>query len=317
MPLMPVKESWLQQVREEAIDPDLPIIDAHHHLWFTSAGPVRRSYDYGVDDYVRDATAGHRIVASVAVECRMQPSTAGPEHLWPVGETAWLAGLAEARARQTPAIPRVALGIVAYADLQLGEHVDEVLQAHRAAAPMRLRGIRQISTSNDDPAVVGPSQTGPPGRLLDPAFRRGFARLAAHGLSYDAWLYHPQLPELADLARAFPETTIVLDHLGAPLGAGRYAARPREVFDEWQASLRELARCENVYLKLGGSTMHMFGFGWEHRPKSPTSDDLVAATRHFYLSAIEIFSPSRCMFESNFPVDKERCSSVVLFLLCH
>lgn len=310
---MPIKETWLQQVLEEAIDPDLPIIDAHHHLWFVAPAPVLRSYDYLEGDYVRDATSGHNIIASVYVECRNVLRTSAPEHLWPASETAWVNEIAERRTRETRGAPVVASAIVGFADLTMGEQVEEVLRAHLAAAPARFRGVRQISNSSDSPAVVGRSQTSPAHRLLDPAFRRGFARLAQHDLSFDAWLYHPQLPELIDLARAFPETRIVLDHLGAPLGAGSYADRRREAFDEWRSSIRELARCDNVFMKLGGSGMHMFGFGWEHRALPPTSDQLVAATRDYYLTAIDAFSPSRCMFESNFPVEKERCSAAVLW----
>ena len=191
--------------------------------------------------------------------------------------------------------------------------MDETLEAHRAAAPRRLRGIRQTATSSDEAAVVGTHPNSPPHRLLDPAFRRGFARLAPHGLSFDCWIYHPQLADAADLARSFPDTTIILNHLGAPLGAGSYAGRPDEVFKHWQTGLQEVARCPNVYLKLGGSAMHMFGFAWERRALPPTSDELAAATAHFYHAAIDAFGPARCMFESNFPVDRERCSYAVLW----
>ena len=310
---MPIRETWLRQVQETALAPDLPIIDAHHHLWFVSPGPVARSYDYLKDDYARDATSGHNIVASVHVECRNVLSTSGPQKFWPVSETTWVNQIAELHARQSPGGPAIAAGIVGFADLTLGDEVDEVLAAHCGAAPMRIRGIRQISTSSDVAAVVGRSQASPPHRLLDPQFRRGFSHLARHRLSFDAWLYHPQLSELIDLARTFPETSIVLNHLGAPLGAGPYSTRRPQVFQEWRKSIRELARCENVFIKLGGSAMHMFGFEWEQRPLPPTSDELIAATRHFYLEAIDSFSPARCMFESNFPVDKERCSAVVLW----
>ena len=302
-------DPWLNQVREDALDPDLPVIDAHHHLWSVELAVPKRSYDYMPADFLADTASGHRIVATVFVEARAARPEHLPEHMRPVAETAWLA---EATAPLPGEKTALAAGIVAFADLN-HPAAEDILQGHLRAGGGRLRGIRQSSTCSDDPAVVGGHPQNPPHRLLDPAFRRGFARLEPLGLSYDAWLYQPQLPELIDLARAFPGTTIIVDHLGGPLGAGRYAARREEGFNEWRQQIGELARCPNVFMKLGGSAMHMFGFEWEKRPLPPTSDELAAATAHFYHAAIDAFSPARCMFESNFPVDRERCSYGVLW----
>ena len=304
-------DPWLDQVREAALEPGLPVIDAHHHLWSIELAVPKRTYGYMPADFLADIASGHRIVATVFIEARAARPEHLPEHLRPVAETEWLIAATPEPDGKSSATA-VAAGIVAFADLN-HPAAEDILQGHLGAAAGRLRGIRQSSTHNDDPAVVGGHPQSPPHRLLDPAFRRGFARLAPLGLSYDAWLYQPQLPELIDLARAFPGTAIIVDHLGAPLAAGRYAGRREEGFTEWRQQLDELARCPNVFMKLGGSAMHMFGFGWEKRPLPPSSDELAAATAHFYHAAIDAFSPARCMFESNFPVDRERCSYGVLW----
>jgi len=207
---------------------------------------------------------------------------------------------------------RVAAGIVSFADLTLGDGVGAVLDAHVAASP-RVRGIR-LAAGWDASAEVRNSHTNPPpGLFADARFRRGFAELGRRGLTFDAWLYHPQLPELTDLARAFPETVIILDHFGGPLGIGPYQHRREEIFAFWKSALRDLARCPNVVAKLGGLVMPINGFGFHRRERPATSAELVEATREFHLHAIDCFGPDRCMFESNFPVDKASCSYHVLW----
>jgi predicted TIM-barrel fold metal-dependent hydrolase len=148
---------------------------------------------------------------------------------------------------------------------------------------------------------------------MDEKFRRGFAHLAPLGLSFEAWLYHPQIPELTSLARAFPETPIVLDHFGGPLGIGPYEGHQDEVFETWRRDIDELATCPNVVAKLGGLNMPLNGFGWHKREQLPGSDELRKATERYYLHTIDKFGPERCMFESNFPVDKVSCSYAVLW----
>jgi L-fuconolactonase len=208
---------------------------------------------------------------------------------------------------------RAATGIVGSADLRLGERAAPVLEALIAASPQRFRGIRHRAAWAE-PGVLPSPRSGPPAHLLlDPEFRKGFGLLRVYGLSFDAWLYHPQLPELADLARAFPDTVIILNHLGGPLGVGPYAGKRDEVFARWRVDLAAVAACPNVVLKVGGLQMAINGFGWSDREQPPTSDDLLAANRDWYLYAIEQFGPSRCMFESNFPVDKLSCSYTVLW----
>jgi predicted TIM-barrel fold metal-dependent hydrolase len=311
--LMPLMHAWLQQRAEAALDPDLPIIDPHHHLW--PQHPTRH-FSYLDSDLEQDLAAGHNIIATVFLQCRTQYRTRGPEHLRPVGETEWVNGMAERHAgiaRSKPGHPLIAAGIVGFADLMLGERVDEVLDALQAAAPERFKGIRNGSTWSDDAAVTAGTNVYAKGLLMEATFRRGFSRLARRGLSFDGWMYHTQIDEFTDLARAFPDTSMVLNHLGGPLGLGVWANRGEEVFHAWKKSITALARCPNVTMKLGGAVMPVFGYHWEDRPLPPSSDELVAATGHYYRAAIDAFSPARCMFESNFPVDKQACGYVPLW----
>ena len=296
---------WLALTSEEAIEPELPVCDPHHHLWDY---PQNR---YLVDEFLADIGAGHHVTASVYVECGQMYRTGGPDALRPVGETEFVERIASAGtlgARTT----RVAAGIVAFADLTLGSPVQAALEAHLQAST-RLRGIRYASAwdSSDQIRVVHTHP--PPGLLLSPVFRKGFACLGSLGLSFDAWAYYPQFPELADLARAFPGITIVLDHMGGPLGIGPYAGRREEVFAAWRRSIGELSRCPNVVVKLGGRAMSMSGFGWHKRAAPPGSIELAAAMAPYFESCIESFGAERCMFESNFPFDRTSCSYTVLW----
>jgi L-fuconolactonase len=301
------REARLARVNEAALEPELPIVDPHHHLW---DHPGSR---YMLDEIVRDTSSGHRVLATVFVECMSMYRADGPEAMRPVGETEFVNGIAAQSASGQYGATRVAVGIVGFADLTLGAAVEEVLQAHIAAAPARFRGIRHAGgfDASDD---VRNSHTNPPANLYESKrFREGFARLRGLKLSFEAWQYHPQMPMVTALARAFPDTTIVLDHFGGPLGIGPYEGKRTEIFGEWKKNIAELAKCSNVVAKLGGINMPVNGFGWHRRPLPPTSDELVSATRDYYLHTIEHFGPSRCMFESNFPVDRVSCSYAVLW----
>ena len=297
---------WLAQVTEEILDPALPICDPHHHLW---DHPKHR---YLLDELLADTGSGHNVVATVFVECMSMYRAAGPEPLRPVGETEFVNGVAAMSASGRYGATRVAAGIVSYTDLCLGERVGDVLDAHLAASP-RFRGIRHAAGWDASDKVRNSHTNPPPGLLGDATFRRGFAELGRRGLTFDAWLYHPQIGELVDLARAFPGTPIVLDHFGGPLGIGPYEGKRAEIFAAWKEAFRALAGCPNVVAKLGGLVMPLNNFGFHRRERPATSAELVEATRDWYLHAIDCFGPARCMFESNFPVDKQSCSYAVLW----
>jgi L-fuconolactonase len=301
------RDAWLAQVVEEPLEPALPIIDPHHHLW---DHPGSR---YLLDEILHDTSSGHRVMQTVFVECMSMYRADGDAAMKPVGETEFVNGIAAQSASGGYGDTRIAAGIVSFADLSLGAAVEPVLRAHLVAAPARFRGIRHAGGFDASPAIRD-SHTNPPAHLYkSPRFREGFGQLAKLGLVFDAWQYHPQMPELTELAHAFPDTKIILDHFGGPLGLGPYEGRRREVFDQWKRDIAELARCPNVVVKLGGINMPVNGFAWHKRSSPPTSDELVAATRHYYLHTIDRFGPSRCMFESNFPVDRVSCSYHVLW----
>jgi L-fuconolactonase len=300
-----VDERWLARLREEILDPDLRIIDAHHHLWFL------RGYEYLLDDLLADIAAGHDIDATVFVQCGYAYRTDGPPELRPIGETQRIAAIAEEAARRGGR-SRINAAIVGYADLRLGARVEAVLEDHIAAAGGRFRGIRMISARDD--AVKRHLLPPPPVRLLsDPDFRRGFALLPKFKLSFDAWLYHPQIPELADLASACPETPIVLDHMGGILGIGPYKDKRDEVFQWWRKSILELARHSNVHMKLGGFGLSVSGRDYHLEPLPASSGELARDWRPYVETCVEAFGVNRCMFESNFPVDKAACSYAVLW----
>ncbi|MBT6276052.1 MAG: amidohydrolase family protein [Chromatiales bacterium] len=308
---MATNDEWLDQVREAAIEPEMAICDTHHHLWDQREGRVEKRYL--MDEIQRDLRTGHNIVSSVFVDCAAMYRAEGPEPMRPVGEVEFVNGIAAMAASGLYGKTRVAAAIIGHADLQLGSQVKGVLEALIDAAPQRFRGIRRTGAWDPDPSIDrGRGVTGP-GLYLDAKFREGFAELAALGLLFEGVCRHPQLGDLVDLARAFPDTTLVLNHLGGVAGVGAYADKRDEVFDVWRKSIAEAAACPNVVVKLGGINMIYSGFGWHTRARPPSSKELCDATRRYYETAIEHFGPQRCMFESNFPVDKVSCSYPVLW----
>lgn len=304
----PVRQEWLDRWNEEIIEPDLPIVDPHHHLW------DRPGWPYFLNDLLADLNTGHNIVATVFLECRTMYRADGPEALRPVGETEFVNGIAAMSASGGYGPTHICAGIVGRADLRLGAAAREVLEVLIRAGGGRFRGIRYI-TAHDD-VVRRPANNPDPGILGDARFREGFAQLAPLGLSFDAWLYHPQIDELTALARAFPETAIVLNHIGGPLAVGPYAGRREAEFDRWATSIRTLATCPNVSVKLGGLGMPFTNLGLHDGPEPPSSERLAAVSRPFFEHCIEVFGTARCMFESNFPVDKESFSYAVYWNAC-
>ena len=304
-----VTNSWLEQVKEEIVDPERPIIDPHHHLWSDKKG----ASDYQIEQLWSDMAEGHNVVGTVFVECSTNYRNTGPKRLWPVGETEYVVTQANKSHGTSTASEAPILGIVSHADLKLGDAVVEVLEAHREASAGLLRGIRHSVAYYPYPPAVERYTGRIRHLLLDEQFRKGFAQLASAGLNFDAWLTHEQIPELTDIARAFPNTTIICDHFGGPMGIGEYAGKQLEIFPQWQQDIEELATCENVVAKLGGLAMPINGWGWDQRATPATSNEIVAAHSAYYLHTIDCFGPDRCMFESNFPVDRLSVSYNVLW----
>lgn len=279
----------------EILDPELPIIDAHHHLWL--AGGHGGQPAYTVDELHADIRDGHRVVATVFVECHSQYRKDGPAALRPVGETVFVAAQA-ARADEAGGPPVAA--IVGHADLTLGDAVEEVLRAHEAASD-RFRGVRH--TTAHDPSPMN-NAAGRAAMMAEDAFRAGVRTLGRLGHSFDAFCFHPQLDELAALARACPEVTIVANHIGVPIAGGPYRGRAAETRQTWRAGIGELAACPNVVMKLGGITRPLSGERWDKDPQPATAADIDRAWRDEIRWCIDAFGPGRCLFESNFPVDR-------------
>ncbi len=301
---MAMRDDWLGQVAEEPVDPGREIVDPHHHLW-NRAGEI-----YELDELWADTGSGHNIVQTVYIECHSAYRTAGPEHLRPVGETEYVAAMAKASADDTG---RASIsGVVAHADLR-STHLDEVLDAHEQTGEGFFRGIRHAGASALDPEVMAIPGRAPGGLYADEGFRRGVARLGERGLTYDTWHFHYQNREFLDLAKAVPGTMLVLDHFGTPVGVGPFAGKRDEVFAQWQDDIAAIAECPNVTAKLGGMAMPDNGYGWHERERPPTSDEFVEAQAPWYHHTIKCFGPQRCMFESNFPVDRVSIGYCVLW----
>lgn len=293
-------EARLQAAAEPALEPDLPIIDPHHHLWDFP------SHRYLLDEILADVGSGHNIEQTVFLECAVFYRRDVARDMRFVGEVEFANGIAAMAASGRYGPTKVAAGIVGRADLATGAAVEEVLRAQIAAGCGRFKGIRHAAGFEDKTRGIHHSHTNPPEHLYrdDAKFRAGFAKLGELGLTFDAWLYHPQLDDLIDLARTFPDQPIVLNHVGGPLGLEYYADRRDEVFAEWRRAIVELAQCDNVTIKIGGMGMRLNGFGFEDREAAPSSDELADAWRPYVETCIEAYGANRCMFESNFPVDK-------------
>jgi L-fuconolactonase len=310
---------------EAILEPDLPIIDPHHHLWdwptalladapdhgFTTV--VRRAMRYLLPEFLSDLNTGHNIRATVFVQCGAMYRADGPEAFKPVGETEFVNGVAAMCASGTYGPIRACAGIVGHVDLTAGAAVNEVLEAHLRTAAERFRGIRHAASHDADSNVLGPLVRVGAGLFTQKNFREGYAQLGKHGLSFDAWLLEPQLPELIDLVRAFPHIPVVLDHVGTPLGIASYQGRREERFPGWRDNIRKLAALPNVSVKLGGLAMAFCNFPSFLRSPAASSTQLAAEWRPYIETCIEAFGANRCMFESNFPVDMGSCTYPVLW----
>jgi L-fuconolactonase len=294
-------EAWLElAVPETPLEPDLPIVDTHIHLWDHATG-----YKYFVQEYAKDLqSSGHNVEASIYVECGSMYRADGPKYLRSVGETEFAVGMAAMAASGRYTTSRVSAGIVGNADLLLGDQLSELLDAHIAAGNGRFRGIRQRAKWDADPAVKGAVSADRPGLYLEPAFQRGLSVVASKGLLFEASVYHPQIVDVTKLAQAVPEATIVLVHSGSPVGHSSYAGRSKEVREDWLRLMRDLAACPNVSVKLGGILMTLANFDFGVAPRPATSEELAVLWRPFIEPCFSLFGPERCMVASNFPVDK-------------
>ncbi len=302
--------AWLGQRTEVALEPNLPIIDPHHHFW----DQPHRGH-YLLPELLSDIGGGHNIVSTVFLECRAMYRKDGPREMAALGEVEFVAGLAAMSASGNYGPCRVAEVIIGGGDLSLGAaNVRALMEAEIVAAGGRLRGMRHGVAWDGNPAISNfASRTVPLHQVMDPKFREGFAQLAPLGLSFESWQYHPQLPDAIDLARSFPDTTIILNHVGGILGVGPYAGHRQEVLAGWRKDIVELAKSPNVYCKLGGLGMVSVGFDFHQQDVPPSSEDLAAAWRQYIEPCIEAFGVDRCMFESNFPPDKQSCGYAELW----
>ena len=298
--------SWIDLTTEEPIDPDIAICDPHHHFW------DRPGNRYMLDELLSDIAGGHNITETVFVECSAMYRKDGPASMRPVGEIEFVQGLAAQSASGGYGETKIAAGIVGFADLSLGDNVIEVLEAQIDASRNRFRGIRNSSCWDQSPEITG-YKNPPEGLLKDKNFRQGFSHLRRLDLSFDAWMYHTQLQELFDLAKSYPDTPIILDHIGGPIGIGPYSGKQVEVVKLWSEGISNLSKCENVVVKLGGLGMPLGGFKWHERNAPPSSKDIAKIMNPYYEHCIEEFGVNRCMFESNFPVDNVSTSYTVLW----
>ena len=302
-----VREDWLRMTDEPVLEPGLPIVDPHHHLW------QRAHSSYLLPELLADTASGHDIRATVFVQCGEMYRAAGPAEERSLGETEFITGIAATSASGRHGPTRACAGIIGMVDLTLGDKVDTLLEAHRTIAGARFCGIRNRTAWHPSSEVTTNLVLPPPGPLEHPAFHDGARRLARHGLPLDVWCYHTQLPHVVALARAVPELTVVVDHVGGPLGIGPFAGRQAEVFPEWKQRMLDLAALPNVVVKLGGLTMYVGGFDFHRHLKPPSSAELAKTWQPYIETCIEAFGADRCMFESNFPVDKGMCSYSVLW----
>src|SRR5438034_6239265 len=299
---------WLALTQEPTLEPEIPICDPHHHFWDHRLEriPYQR---YLLHELAADVNCGHAVRSTVFIEARAMYRPGGPVELRPVGEVEFVQGLAAASATGLYGPAKAAAAMGGHADLKLGDRVEPVLEALRAASPNRFRGIRHTVTWDPHPEVENREREGV---LASAEYRAGARILARMGLSLDVGVCFPQLPELADFARAVPDLTIILNHLGGLQRVGPYGNRDDEVIPAWRQGLAQVAQCRNVHLKLGGIGMPRLGFDWHARQVPIGSEELAAGMAPLLSYCIEQFGPERSMFESNFPVDKVAFSHHVL-----
>jgi predicted TIM-barrel fold metal-dependent hydrolase len=302
---LPVRPEWLALQQEEIVDPEMPVIDAHHHLW----DPPGRRYLF--DEFLWDVSTGHNVAATVFAQCHAMYRADGPYALKPVGETEFVAGVAAQSESGAYGPAKICAAIVGSVDFALGDGVAEVLEAHIRAGGGRFKGIRGRTSWDASPEVH--KLPTPPGVMMEKATRDAVRQIQRAGLTFDIWAFHTQMDEAFDLCAQFPDLPIVINHVAGPLGAGPYAGRRSEIFPVWASKIRRLAELPNTYMKVGGLGMRFTGYEFHLQDRPPSSDDLARAWGPYVETCIQAFGPARCMFESNFPVDKAMCSYPVLW----
>ncbi|RKE34704.1 putative TIM-barrel fold metal-dependent hydrolase [Paraburkholderia sp. BL23I1N1] len=306
-PHLPVRPDWLALHDEPVLEAHWPIVDAHHHLW------DRQSGRYLAHEFVDDVNSGHRVVSTVYVQCRSMLRADGPVEMRPVGEVEFANGVAAMSESGVYGQTRCCEAIVGGADLTLGSEVAPVLETMLQVSGGRLRGIRNPLAWHESAAVSSSPVTPPRDLMQNVKFRAGVATLAGYGLSLDVWVYHTQLDAVYELARGVPDVMVVINHFGGPVGVGPHAGRRADVLGEWRNSLQRLARLPNTLMKLGGAGMSVFGYEFASAELPPSSQQLADAWRPYFEVCVDLFGADRCMFESNFPVDKGMFSYRVLW----
>jgi predicted TIM-barrel fold metal-dependent hydrolase len=295
--------------QEPTLEPEIPICDPHHHFWVHRPEPAAYQ-QYLPADLAADLNSGHNVRSTVFIEARSEYRSDGPEELRAVGEVEFVQKLADEFAGGAHGSARAAAAIIGKADLKLGEGVRPVLEALQAASPNRFRGIRHSVGWDPSPEVPNREIQGV---LATDGYRAGARVLAKMGFLMESFLFFTQLDELADFANALPDLTIVLNHGGGLLRMGPYANRDDEVFAEWRRGVAAVAKCPNIVMKVGGIGQIRYGFDWSRREVPVGSEELAGSMSPLLGYCIEQFGPDRCMFESNFPVDKVAYSYNVIY----
>jgi len=308
---MSLNKKWLNLNIEKAIEPELKICDPHHHLWDYKKETIQPTYL--LPEILEDINSGHNIVSTVFIECGAMYNPSDPIEKQIINETEFVNGIAAMSHSGLYGKTKIAAGIVGSAPLLIGDKVASILDKHLSIAPERFKGIRSQAAMHSDGTIPATRTRPPEGVYINDKFQEGFNHLASRNLSFEAWCYHPQIPQLIDLAKKFPNTIIILNHFGGPLGIGSFENKEKETYEFWKKNIEELSKCENVQAKLGGIAMEINGFNWHKQNTPPSGNELINRTKDYYETTLEFFGTNRCMFESNFPVDKLSCSYVNLW----
>ena len=308
---MSLNEEWLNLNIEKVIEPELKICDPHHHLWDHKKETIEPTYL--LPEILKDINSGHNIISTVFIECGAMYNPNDPIEKQVINETEFVNGIAAMSHSGLYGKTKIAAGIVGSAPLLIGDKVAAILDKHLSIAPERFKGIRSQAAMHPDGTIPATRARPPEGVYINDKFQEGFNHLASRNLSFEAWCYHPQIPQLIDLATKFSNTIIILNHFGGPLGVGSFQNKEKETYEFWKKNIEELSKCENVVAKLGGIAMEINGFNWHKHTTPPSGNELINKTKDYYETTLEFFGTDRCMFESNFPVDKLSCSYVNLW----